>query len=84
MLKAFRLRRRLDRLKETNCTGTRPTETSMAILRLDFKLLHHGPLCAEPIEGMSFFVERVEIDSGGMGKEDGKGRELTIGPTIDQ
>ena len=22
----------------------------------------HGPLCAEPMEGMAFFVERVDID----------------------
>lgn len=32
----------------------------------------HGPLCAEPMEGMAFFVERVDIDRGGMGKEDGR------------
>lgn len=32
----------------------------------------HGPLCAEPMEGMAFFVERVEIDKGGISKEDGR------------
>jgi len=32
----------------------------------------HGPLCAEPIEGMAFFVERVDIDKGGMNNEDGR------------
>jgi ribosome assembly protein 1 len=34
----------------------------------------HGPLCAEPMEGMAFFVERVEIDRDGVRKENG-GRE---------
>jgi ribosome assembly protein 1 len=32
----------------------------------------HGPLCAEPMEGMAFFVERVEIDKGGISNEDGR------------
>jgi ribosome assembly protein 1 len=32
----------------------------------------HGPLCAEPMEGMAFFVERVEIDRDGIGKEHGR------------
>jgi ribosome assembly protein 1 len=32
----------------------------------------HGPLCGEPMEGMAFFVERVEIDQGGISKEDGR------------
>lgn len=29
----------------------------------------HGPLCAEPVEGMAFFVEKVEIDEKGIEKE---------------
>jgi ribosome assembly protein 1 len=44
----------------------------------------HGPLCAEPMEGMAFFVERVEIDRGGISKEDGRPKELTIRLTIDR
>lgn len=32
----------------------------------------HGPLCGEPIEGMAFFVERVEIDRDGIDKENGR------------
>ncbi len=32
----------------------------------------HGPLCAEPMEGMAFLVERVEIDRNGISKEDGR------------
>jgi len=30
---------------------------------------YHGPLCAEPMEGMAFFVERVEVDREGVEKE---------------
>ena len=32
----------------------------------------HGPLCGEPMEGMAFFVERVEMDRGGTSNEDGR------------
>jgi ribosome assembly protein 1 len=31
----------------------------------------HGPLCAEPMEGLAFFVERVEIDRSAVDKEIG-------------
>ncbi|KAI0051129.1 P-loop containing nucleoside triphosphate hydrolase protein [Auriscalpium vulgare] len=29
----------------------------------------HGPLCGEPVEGMAFFVQQVEIDQEGVGRE---------------
>ena len=29
----------------------------------------HGPLCAEPMEGMAFFVEVLDIDAEGLQKE---------------
>jgi ribosome assembly protein 1 len=32
----------------------------------------HGPLCAEPVDGMAFFVERVEIDEEGIEKDTGE------------
>jgi ribosome assembly protein 1 len=32
---------------------------------------YHGPLCAEPMEGMAFFVESVQVDQDGVGKEMG-------------
>ena len=32
----------------------------------------HGPLCAEPVDGMAFFVESVEIDEEGIEKETGR------------
>ena len=31
-----------------------------------------GPLCAEPVEGMAYFIEQVEIDTKGLEKEIGK------------
>ncbi|KAH9997844.1 P-loop containing nucleoside triphosphate hydrolase protein [Russula vinacea] len=68
------LRRRLDHVKETENSELQRdsvtkdfdgnVETGFQIATL------HGPLCAEPMEGMAFFVERVDIDRGGMGKED--------------
>lgn len=30
-----------------------------------------GPLCAEPVEGMAYFIESVEIDRESLGKEIG-------------
>jgi ribosome assembly protein 1 len=30
-----------------------------------------GPLCAEPVEGIAYFVERVEIDRDALNKEIG-------------
>jgi ribosome assembly protein 1 len=29
----------------------------------------HGPLCAEPMEGLAFFIENLEIDAEGLQKE---------------
>lgn len=31
-----------------------------------------GPLCSEPVEGMAYFVENVEIDGDALGKEIGR------------
>lgn len=31
-----------------------------------------GPLCAEPVEGMAYFVEQVEIDTKSLEREIGK------------
>lgn len=31
-----------------------------------------GPLCAEPVEGMAYFVEDLQIDMAGIEKEIGK------------
>jgi ribosome assembly protein 1 len=29
----------------------------------------HGPLCAEPVEGMAYFFESLDIDTEGLQKE---------------
>jgi ribosome assembly protein 1 len=75
LFRVFRLRRRLDHVKETESSELQRdaaardfdgyVETGFQIATL------HGPLCAEPMEGMAFFVEQVEIDRGGISKEDG-------------
>lgn len=31
-----------------------------------------GPLCAEPVEGIAYFVEDIHVDAEGLGKEIGK------------
>jgi len=31
-----------------------------------------GPLCAEPVEGLAYFVESVEVDQAALEKEMGK------------
>jgi ribosome assembly protein 1 len=31
-----------------------------------------GPLCAEPVEGMAYFVEQVDIDEAALEKEIGE------------
>ena len=82
---AFRLRKRLDRVKETeNIDLQRDSvtrdfdgniETGFQIATL------HGPLCAEPMEGMAFFVERVDIDRDGVRKENGRRERLSIWAT---
>jgi ribosome assembly protein 1 len=88
ILRAFRLRRRLDRVKETESSELQRdsvtkdfdgnVETGFQIATL------HGPLCAEPMEGMAFFVERVDIDRVGMGKEDGRPETRQLSLTIDR
>ncbi|KAI9512466.1 P-loop containing nucleoside triphosphate hydrolase protein [Russula earlei] len=72
------LRKRLELVKETEASDpprdavTRDfdgnIETGFQIATL------HGPLCAEPMEGMAFFVERVDIDREGIEKEDEQNR----------
>lgn len=31
-----------------------------------------GPLCAEPVEGVAYFVEDIHVDAEGLEKETGK------------
>jgi translation elongation factor EF-G len=76
LLSAFRLRRRLERVKETETSDAQRDQVARDFdgnIETGFQIATlHGPLCAEPIEGVAFFVERVEIDRGGIGKENGR------------
>ncbi|KAF8073628.1 P-loop containing nucleoside triphosphate hydrolase protein [Lyophyllum atratum] len=68
----FSLKRRLERIKAEEADD----ETEKAVRDFDnhvetgFQLAtFQGPLCAEPVEGMAYFVESVEIDRDSLGKE---------------
>ncbi|KAI0801740.1 P-loop containing nucleoside triphosphate hydrolase protein [Irpex lacteus] len=61
------LKRRLDRLEK---------ETELAAREFDNHVEHgfqlatfQGPLCAEPVEGVAYFVESVEVDQDGLAVE---------------
>ncbi|TDL17714.1 P-loop containing nucleoside triphosphate hydrolase protein [Rickenella mellea] len=36
-----------------------------------------GPLCAEPVEGLAYFVEEIQIDQGAMENESGRTAQVT-------
>ncbi|KAF5382529.1 hypothetical protein D9615_002805 [Tricholomella constricta] len=68
----FSLKRRLERIKAEESEN----ETERVVRDFDnhvetgFQLAtFQGPLCAEPVEGMGYFVESVEIDRESLGKE---------------
>ncbi|KAG5641547.1 hypothetical protein DXG03_004793 [Asterophora parasitica] len=68
----FSLKRRLERIKAEESEN----ETDRAVRDFDnhvetgFQLAtFQGPLCAEPVEGMAYFVESVVIDRESLGKE---------------
>ncbi|GLB38509.1 putative elongation factor G C-terminus [Lyophyllum shimeji] len=68
----FSLKRRLERIKAEEAEN----ETERAVRDFDnhietgFQLAtFQGPLCAEPVEGMAYFVESVEIDRENLAKE---------------
>ncbi|KAF8158225.1 P-loop containing nucleoside triphosphate hydrolase protein [Crassisporium funariophilum] len=71
--KAFAsLRRRLERTKadEGNVEIDKVIRDFDNHIETGFQLAtFQGPLCAEPVEGMAYFVEQVEIDKEGLGKE---------------
>ena len=68
-----RLRRRLGRLR----AGDEDKDASLGReydnhLETGFQLAtFQGPLCAEPMEGLAFFVESLDIDREGIEKEQG-------------
>ncbi|KAH9080512.1 P-loop containing nucleoside triphosphate hydrolase protein [Lactarius deliciosus] len=67
------LRKRLERVKETETGDLQTDQTGRdfdGAIETGFQIATlHGPLCAEPVEGMAFFVERVELDEEGIEKE---------------
>lgn len=69
----FRLRRRLSRnhpAQPTNISGNNVDFTGY--VETGFQLaMFQGPLCAEPVEGMAYFVESIEVDADGVQKEIG-------------
>jgi ribosome assembly protein 1 len=72
----YRLKRRLERNKASDD----PDHNSEKVIRdfdsnveTGFQLAtFQGPLCAEPVEGMAYFVEKVEIDTESLAKEIGE------------
>ncbi|KAG6868225.1 hypothetical protein C0993_006001 [Termitomyces sp. T159_Od127] len=69
------LKRRLERIKagdnegEVMEKGVRDFDVH---IETGFQLASfQGPLCAEPVEGMAYFVESVEVDQGSLEKEIG-------------
>lgn len=67
-----RLKRRLDRTKG-NLADDRTDQLSRDFdgnIETGFQIAtFQGPLCAEPVEGIAYFVERVDIDKDGVEKE---------------
>lgn len=62
MLDASRMEHGLD--KDFDFTGHIETGFQLATFQ--------GPLCAEPVEGIAYFVEDIHVDAEGLGKEIGK------------
>jgi ribosome assembly protein 1 len=75
----IRLRKRLDRVKETESSDQQRDQVARDFdgdIETGFQIATlHGPLCAEPMEGMAFFVERVEIDRESIEREKGRVRK---------
>ena len=74
MISKYRLKHRLERTK----VDEEIAEIDKTIRDFDnhietgFQLAtFQGPLCAEPVEGMAYFVEQVEIDTESLEKEIG-------------
>jgi ribosome assembly protein 1 len=77
-----RLRKRLDRARETESSDQQRDQVARDFdgdIETGFQIATlHGPLCAEPMEGMAFFVEQVEIDRESIEKEKGRVRKVTL------
>lgn len=73
----YRLKRRLDGLDRPKSEETDNDAKTLAHdfdnhVETGFQLAtFQGPLCAEPVEGMAYFVESIEMDTEGVEKEIG-------------
>jgi ribosome assembly protein 1 len=65
------LRRRLSRNHPVQPTNTSDNNVDFTgYVETGFQLaMFQGPLCAEPVEGMAYFVESIDIDTDGVQKE---------------
>ncbi|KAH7926455.1 P-loop containing nucleoside triphosphate hydrolase protein [Leucogyrophana mollusca] len=66
------LKHRLERTKATNTTSKSDSADLdfTGYVETGFQLASfQGPLCAEPVEGMAYFVEEIEVDTEGVQKE---------------
>ncbi|KAG2145893.1 P-loop containing nucleoside triphosphate hydrolase protein [Suillus clintonianus] len=65
------LRRRLSRNYSTRSTDTSGNDVDFTgYVETGFQLAtFQGPLCAEPVEGMAYFVESIDVDADGVQKE---------------
>ena len=75
-----RLRKRLAREADRNNDQDQTDRDFDNHLETGFQLAtFQGPLCAEPMEGLAFFVENLEIDRQGLETEQGEPRKtLTV------
>lgn len=69
----FRLRHRLSRNLIAQPTNTSNNNVDFTgYVETGFQLaMFQGPLCAEPVEGMAYFVESIDVDADGVQKEIG-------------
>jgi ribosome assembly protein 1 len=72
---SFRLKRRLSRntSAQTTIDATESDVDFTGYVETGFQLAtFQGPLCAEPVEGMAYFLESIDIDTDGIQKEIGR------------
>lgn len=65
------LKRRLSRNKSAQSTDTSDNDVDFTgYVETGFQLAtFQGPLCAEPVEGMAYFVESIDVNADGVQKE---------------
>jgi ribosome assembly protein 1 len=68
-----RLKRRLDRTAIVDLKAENGKDFDFDThIETGFQLAtFQGPLCAEPVEGLAYFVESIEIDKDGIDREIG-------------